>query len=61
MQATITLRNVQLKGQPAVLANREYLAASLSVVSLLVSLRKMRAGRMVQTQEPMVEPTSPST
>jgi len=37
------------------------LAAILSVVSLVVSLRKMRAGRMVQTQEPMVEPTSPST
>ena len=30
-------------------------------LTLVVSLRNMRAGRMVQTQEPMVLPTKPST
>ena len=29
--------------------------------TLVVSLRNMRAGSMVQTQEPMVLPTNPST
>lgn len=33
----------------------------MNCLTLVVSLRNMRAGRMVQTQEPMVLPTRPST